>query len=152
SEEIVLACLLHDIGGTLMKADHGYWGAQLIEPYVSEKISFAVRYHQALRFFPDAETGYEYPVRYYEAFGIDYVPPPHIQAAYEYAKSHKWYMEARLVTTNDLYAFNKDVVVHIDEFRDIIGRHFKTPKEGLGYDNSPVAHMWRTLVNPDAPL
>jgi len=151
-EETVLACLLHDIGGYLMKADHGYWGAQLIEPYVSEKVSFAVRQHQCLRFYADPETGYEYPVRYYEAFGFDYVPPPHIQAAYDYTRNHSWYMEARLVTMNDLYTFNPNVKVDIDEFREIIGRHFKTPKEGLGYDNSPVAHMWRTMINPDAPL
>ena len=38
------------------------------------------------------------------------------------------------------------------QFTDIVGRHFKQPKEGLGNDNSPVAHMWRTLANPDAPL
>jgi hypothetical protein len=152
SDQVILACLLHDIGGTLMKADHGYWGAQLIEPYVSEKIAFAIRYHQALRFFPDSDAGYEYPVRYYEAFGIDYVPPPHIQAAYEYARNHPWYTEARLVTTNDLYASNPDIKVHINEFRDIIGRHFRMPEDGLGYDNSPVAHMWRTMINPDAPL
>jgi hypothetical protein len=25
-------------------------------------------------------------------------------------------------------------------------------KEGLGFDNSPSAHMWRTLQNPDRPL
>ena len=31
-EEVILACLLHDIGGSLMKADHGYWGAALILP------------------------------------------------------------------------------------------------------------------------
>jgi hypothetical protein len=24
--------------------------------------------------------------------------------------------------------------------------------EGLGYDNSPVAHMWRSIERPDAPL
>ena len=151
-EETVLACLLHDIGGYLMKADHGYWGAQLIEPYVSEKVSFAVRQHQALRFFADKESGYEYPIRYYETFGFDYEPPPHITAAYEYTRNHKWYMEARNVTSNDLYSFNPNIKVHIDEFREIVGRHFKQPKEGLGYDNSPVAHMWRTMINPDAPL
>jgi len=38
------------------------------------------------------------------------------------------------------------------KFTDIIGRHFKQPQEGLGNDNSPTAHMWRTIVNPDAPL
>jgi hypothetical protein len=31
-------------------------------------------------------------------------------------------------------------------------RYFKQPKEGLGYDNSPGAHMWRSLIYPDHPL
>ena len=108
SEEIVLACLLHDAGVSLMRTEHGYWGAQLIEPYVSERVAFAVRYHQALRFYPDPDVGYEYPESYYQIFGIDYVPPPHIQKAYEYAQNHKWYMDARLVTMNDLYSFDPD--------------------------------------------
>jgi len=152
SEEVVLACLLHDTGNSLIRSDHGYWGAQMIEPYVSERVAFAVRYHQALRFFPDPAFDYEYPTGYFQTFGIDYVPPPHIQAAHQYARNHKWYEDARLVTTNDLYAFDPDVQVSIDEFRDIIGRHFKQPKEGLGFDNSSVSHMWRTMINPDAPL
>jgi hypothetical protein len=42
--------------------------------------------------------------------------------------------------------------VSIDPFTDIIGRHFKQPKEGLGFDNSPVAHMWRSIAFPDHPL
>jgi hypothetical protein len=152
SEEIILACLLHDAGQGLMTTDHGWWGAQLIEPYVSERVTFAVKYHQALRFYPDPAVGYEYPESYFQTFGIDYVPLPHIKAAYEYARNHKWYMEARLVTTNDLYSFDPNVHVSVDEFTDIIGRHFKQPKDGLGYDNTPVAHMWRTMINPDAPL
>jgi hypothetical protein len=152
SEEIILACLLHDAGQGLMKTDHGWWGAQIIEPYVSERVTFAVRYHQALRFYPDPSVGYEYPESYYQTFGIDYVPLPHIQAAYEYARNHKWYMDARLVTLNDLYAFDPDVQVEVDEFTDIIGRHFRQPAEGLGYDDTRVSHMWRTMINPDAPL
>ena len=35
---------------------------------------------------------------------------------------------------------------------EVIGRHFKQPKEGLGFDGSPVAHMWRSAANPDSPL
>jgi hypothetical protein len=61
-------------------------------------------------------------------------------------------MEARLVTVNDLYAFEPGVTVTIEPFLDIIGRHFKQPKEGLGFDNSPVAHMWRSMIIPDTPL
>ena len=50
-----------------------------LEPYVSERVAFAIKYHQALRFYPDPATGYEYPESYYQTFGIDYVPLPHIQ-------------------------------------------------------------------------
>jgi hypothetical protein len=38
-EELTLACLLHDVVLNLTKVDHGWWGAQMMEPYVSEKIS-----------------------------------------------------------------------------------------------------------------
>jgi hypothetical protein len=152
TEEVILACLLHDVSQSLIKVDHGWWGAQLFEPYVSEKVTFAIRYHQALRFFPDHAAGYEYPDLYKTMFGVDYVPPPHIQAAYKYARNHKLYMEARLVTVNDLYAFDPKAVVSIEPFLDIVGRHFKQPKEGLGYDNSPSAHMWRSMIMPDSPL
>ena len=152
SEEVILACLLHDVVQSLIKPDHGWWGAQLFEPYVPEKTTFAIRYHQTLRFYADSQAGYEYPELYYRTFGVDYQPPPHIEAAYKMVRNHKWYMEPRLVTVNDLYSFDPKAVVTIDPFVDIVGRHFKQPKEGLGHDNSPVAHMWRTLANPDAPL
>jgi len=151
-EETILACLLHDVVLNLMKVDHGWWGAQLLEPYVPEKVSWGIRYHQALRFFPDSSVGYEYPEMYNHIFGKDYVPPPYIKQTYEYARNHKWYMEARMITVHDLYAFDPNMKVSIDPFIDIIGRHFKQPKEGLGYDNSPVAHMWRTLIFPGSPL
>ncbi len=152
SEEIILACLLHDVVLNLVKVDHGWWGAQMVEPYVHEKVSWAIRYHQALRFYPDPSVGYEYPEQYVRIFGKDYVPQPHIKAAYEYARNHKWYMEARLITVNDLYAFDPNAKVSLEPFMDIIGRHFKQPKEGLGNDGSPTAHMWRTMMYPDNPL
>ena len=152
SEEIILACLLHDVVQGLIKVDHGWWGAQLFEPYVPAKTTFAIRYHQALRFYEDTAAGYEYPDLYRRMFGVDYVPPPYIEATYKMVRKHKWYMEPRLVTVNDLYAFDPAVTVSIEPFIDIMGRHFKQPKEGLGYDNSPVAHMWRTIQFPDSPL
>jgi hypothetical protein len=39
-------------------------------------------------------------------------------------------------------------VVDLDVFTDIIGRNFRQPKEGLGFDDSPSAHMWRTINRP----
>jgi hypothetical protein len=151
-EEIILACLLHDTVQEIMRSDHGYWGAQLYAPYVPERTSFAIKYHQALRFYADTEAGYEYPDLYKRIFGQDYVPALHVQADYKYARNHSWYDAPREVTVSDLYAFDPNAVVSIDPFLDIVGRHFKQPKEGLGNDGSAVAHMWRTIANPDAPL
>jgi len=148
-EKIVLACLLHDIGVIgFIRADHGYWGAQLVEPYVEEETSWAIRAHQALRFYPDESVGYAYPESYVKNFGADYKPDAYIEDEYNRARNHKWYMTARMITVHDIYSFDPDVVVDLEDFTDVIGRNFKQPKEGLGFDNSPVAHMWRTLIRP----
>ncbi len=148
-EKMVLACLLHDISVIgFLRPDHGYWGAQLIEPYVDEEVSWAIRMHQCLRFFPDDSVGYAYPDNYIRMFGKDYTPEPYIVADYERARAHKWYMSARMICVNDLYSFEPDVVVEFGEFEDVIGRHFKQPAEGLGNDNTPASHMWRTLRRP----
>ena len=50
-DDIVLACLLHDTVQEIMRSDHGYWCAQLYAPYVPERTAFAIKYHQALRFY-----------------------------------------------------------------------------------------------------
>jgi hypothetical protein len=151
-EDIVFACLVHDLSLSLMRAEHGFWSAQMFEPYVSEKVTFAIRHHATLRFFPDGDAGYEYPELYRTMFGSDYVPPPHQQAEYQWVRKHRWYMAPRLVTVNDLYSFEPGVKVSVEEFEDVIGRHFRQPKEGLGLDGSAVAHIWRTAANPDSPL
>jgi hypothetical protein len=152
TDEVILACLLHDTAQALIKVDHGWWSAQLFEPYIPEKTAFAIRYHQALRFYPDESVGYEYPELYNRMYGSDYKPEPYIEETYRMVRAHKWYMEPRLVTVNDFYAFDPNAVVSIEPFTDIIGRLFKQPKEGLGFDNSLVAHMWRSIAFPDHPL
>jgi len=149
SEKVVLACLLHDIAVvSFIRCDHGYWGAQMIAPYVDEEVSDAIRMHQALRFFPDESVGYGYPDMYVKYFGPDYVPEPYIQEEYKRARNHKHYMTARLICVNDIYAFDPNAKVNLEQFEDIIGRNFRQPKEGLGWDSSPSAHMWRTIMWP----
>ncbi len=152
-ERTIMACLLHDISVTnLVRPDHGYWCAQMIEPYVDERISWGIRFHQALRFFPDPAVGYEYPEMYNRMFGEDYEPDEYIKGAHSEARAHEWYMEARNITLNDEYAFDPAKQVSLDPFIDIIGKNFKNPPEGLGYDGSPVSHMWRTMMFPKRPL
>lgn len=149
-EKVVMACLLHDISVmNLIRTDHGYWCAQMVAPYVDEEVAWAIEKHQALRFFPDESVGYEYPEAYIRYFGADYRPEPYVVQEYERARNHKWYMTSREITINDLYSFEPDVLIEIDEFTDIIGRNFRQPKDGLGFDGSPVAHMWRSIIWPN---
>ena len=149
SEKIVLACLLHDIANSaFIRADHGYWSAQLVEPYVDPEVTWAIKYHQALRFFPDESVGYEYPEIVQAAVWRGLLARALHSPGLPQARDHKWYMSSRLITLNDLYAFDKNVKVELEEFTDIVGRNFKQPKEGLGFDGSPVAHMWRTIIWP----
>jgi hypothetical protein len=149
-EKVVMACLLHDFAnGGLIRSDHGYWGAQMMRPYVDEEVAWAIEKHQALRYFADEDVGYEYPQSYNRFFGPDYAPPDYIQREAEEARQHRWYMSGRLVTKYDIYFFDQDEVIDPEIFTDIIGRNFKQPAEGLGFDGSPSAHMWRTFIWPN---
>jgi hypothetical protein len=122
-ETAIMACLLHDISnGCLVRPDHGYWSAQIVAPYVSEEVAWAVKYHQALRYFPDESVGYGYPENYDLFFGAEYRGelPEYIHRDAAVARNHPWYMTSRIVT-----------------------------EEGLGHDDSPAAHMWRTMIWPN---
>jgi hypothetical protein len=150
SETIVIACLLHDISnGAFLRSDHGYWGAQMIAPYVTEEVAWAVQNHQALRYFADEAAGFKYPDAYHQFFGPEFKPAEYLCKAHEDARNHRWYMTSRLITIYDVYAFQDGVDVDPEIFTDIIGRNFREPKEGLGFDGSPVAHMWRTMIWPN---
>jgi hypothetical protein len=105
-------------------------GAQLVEPYVDEEISWAIKAHQALRFFPD------------------YEPDEYIKHEYDTARNHKWHMTARMITVHDIYSFDPNAKVSWEPFVDILGRNVRQPEEGLDNDSSPSAHMWRTIRRP----
>ena len=66
-----------------IRADHGYWGAQMVAPYVDEEVAWAIRAHQALRFYADESVGYSYPEAYIKNFGADYRPDPYIEEEYK---------------------------------------------------------------------
>ena len=149
-EKVIMACLLHDIAiAGLISSNHGYWGAQMVAPYVDEEVAWAIQKHEALRYFADEPAGYSYPQAYIDYFGADYRPPAYLCHEAEEARKHRWYMTSRLITINDIYSFDPNAVVDFSEFEDVIGRNFRQPAEGLGFDGSPVAHMWRTMIWPN---
>ena len=98
SEKMVLACLLHDISTIgFIRGDHGYWGAQLVEPYVDEEVTWAIRAHQVLRFYPDPRSA-TISQSYIKTFGADYRPDPYVEEDYQRMRNHKWYMSGRMIT------------------------------------------------------
>ena len=106
-EKVVLACLLHDIAiVSFIRCDHGYWGAQMIEPYVDEEVAWAVKTHQALRFFPDETVGYGYP-NLYKSNCLGRTTSPNLTSSRSTSArgAHKWYMTSRLICLNDIYSF-----------------------------------------------
>ena len=50
---------------------------------------------------------------------------------------------------NEVYAFDNADPIDPEQFADIIGRNFREPGDGLGFDDSPVARMWRTMICPN---
>lgn len=160
-EPVVIATLCHDMGQSIARPDHAYWSAMLVRPYVSDEVAWTIEAHQSLRFYPDESCGYRgAPAFYKQYFGADAKPDPYIEDQYTHARRHKWYMNARLVTMADqetpepkeLYVDSPHEQLDPAIFTDLIGRNFKMPKEGLGFDNSSVAHMWRTLIFPTRML
>ena len=122
-------------------------GRAAVEPYVDEEVAFAIRYHQVLRFYPDESVGYHYPEST-SGSSARTTSRSRISSGVPDARDHKWYMTARLLTVNDLYAFDPSVHVELEEFTDIVGRHFRQPEGGPGLRHSPSAHMWRTINWP----
>ena len=94
-----------------------------------------------MRFFADESVGYRYPEMYIKLFGDDYKPEPYIVAEYERARNHKWYMTSRLITVNDLYAFDPSVQVELEEFTDDIAERaneYAPPVWGRAGDISAI--------------
>lgn len=49
NEEIIVAALVHDIGGTLAPYNHGALAAAILQPYVSEKVCWIVEHHDTFQ-------------------------------------------------------------------------------------------------------
>ena len=99
-EKVVLACLLHDIAVvSFIRCDHGYWGAQMIEPYVDEEVAWAMKTSSGAALLSRMNrSATAIPTSTSNFFGPDYRPEPYIVDEYQRARKHKWYMTSRLIS------------------------------------------------------
>jgi hypothetical protein len=120
----------------------------MVAPYVDEEVSWAIEKHEALRYFRTSRRDTAIR-RLTSTTSARTTARLTTSAASTTRRAKPWYMTSRLVTINDIYSFDPDAAVDYDEFEDVVGRNFRQPREGLGFDGSPVAHMWRTMIWPN---
>ena len=135
-EDIVFACLLHDTGMALQRRITATSGRPSMLPmWTKRSPGRSVTIRPCV--FPGSRSRIRVSRDVLRDFGKDFVPEPYIQRDYEYARKHKWYMAARLVTLNDEYSFDKSITLTIDPFIDIIGRNFKQPAKASAGTTRP---------------
>ncbi len=76
-------------------------------------------------------------------FGPACRPDPYIEEdLLQRMRSPNWYLAGRQIVVHDIYSFDPNVHVELEEFTDIIGATSPlSPSRDRGYDNGPVAHM-----------
>ncbi len=152
-EETVLACLLHDVGLAVVRPDHGWWGAQLVEPYVAGEGVLGNPLPPGAALLPGRVS----------RLRISADVRQDVRRGLPAARIHRRGASNMRATTSGTWppaisrcsmttASTRTSRGRSNRSSDIIGRHFRQPKEGLGNDSSATAHMWRTLIDPSKPL
>ena len=150
-EKTVLACLLHDIGVVgFIRCDHGYWGAQMIEPYVDEEISWAIQVAPGVAFLPGrVRSATPIPTSTSGCSARTTSRSPTSMKSTSAHAQHKWYMTSRMITVLRRLLVRPECRSGASaNSRTSSAATGKQPKEGLGFDNSSSSHMWRTLNWP----
>jgi predicted HD phosphohydrolase len=112
TDEEVVAALTHDLGKLFSIPNHGAIAAEMLKPYVSEDIYYAVQHHQAFQ------------GRYYfEHLGLD-------PEAREQFRDESWYdFAVKLVDEWDAPAFDPEFDVDsLESFEPEVTRVFTRPK------------------------
>ena len=90
---------------------------------------------------------------YVRLFGEDFEPEPYIKRDYEKRAEAQMVQTARHdLRQRHLLVRSRSESVSWRNSSDIIGRNFKQPQEGLGWDGTPASHMWRTIMMPTRAL
>lgn len=111
SDEMVLACLCHDIGKILTVPNHGEVASEILKPYVSDNTYNMIRHHQ------DFQGRY-----YFNFFGKN-------SQEREKYRAEPWYdMTCQFVDDWDQAAFDpKYSVLPLEEFEPLVKQFFTKP-------------------------
>jgi hypothetical protein len=160
SEEVVLAAFLHDYGKLIRRQQHSFFSAEMIRPYVSEKVHWLVLQHfDAIGILqPDEKrmkaTKLVHPTQqmrdvWYnrQAFKPGARVPNRIGLDLAALVNHPWAEELAQVREADDWGRIPHYAPDVrQELKTIIERHFKLPKQGLGADGSSASAYWKLII------
>lgn len=160
NEEVVLAAFLHDYGKLIRRQQHSFFSAELIKPYVSEKVHWMVAQHFdviAVLASDDERmksTKLVHPTQqmrdvWYnrQAFKDGPRVPNRVDLDLGSLVNHKWSAELAQVREADDWGRIPHYVPDVRQaVMKIVGSHFKQPKQGLGADGSSAAPFWKLII------
>lgn len=160
NEEVVLAAFLHDYGKLIRRQQHSFFSAEMIKPYVSEKVHWMVLQHFDVIAVLAADeermqsTKLVHPTQqmrdvWYnrQAFKDGPRVPNRVDLDLESLVNHKWSAELAQVREADDWGRIPHYAPDVrQEVMKIVDRHFKQPKKGLGADGSSASAYWKLVI------
>ena len=147
SEDVITAAFLHDLGKTVSYEKHCWFSAEMIKPYVSEKIYWITKVHFDIGYamYPDLNKvpkkwRFLFTDNINDRIGLD----PSV------FKKNPWYLDGTRVREADDAGrtANKNPTNIVPELKKILSRTFKQPKQGLGYDGAYSDELWKMIIEP----
>jgi predicted HD phosphohydrolase len=146
SDDVITAALCHDLGKAVSYEKHCYFSAEMVKPYVSEKIYWIIKNHFDVGYamYPDLQ---KVPVKQrwlftdnnHDRIGLD-------PAA---LKRNQYYLECTRVRDSDDSGRKRSYRPKIqDELRKVLAKTFKLSKQGLGYDGASSDELWKLMIEP----
>jgi hypothetical protein len=141
-DEVVTAAFLHDYGKLINRRKHSWFSAEMMRPYVSERVYFMIQVHFDIgHLLMDREPWFSAPCFAPEANRLD------LEERLQWIRNHEWFKGAALVCKAEIEARTpKRCPDVIGDLRKVLGRTFKLPRQGLGYDHSSAAELWKVAI------
>lgn len=161
SEEVIVASFLHDFGKLIRRQNHCWFGAEMLKPYISEKMYFLILWHfDIVDIMPTDDkrierSGLVHPSQstkdlWYNAQAFRDSrgrKQQRLALDMEPILNHPWYEELSQVRQCDDFGRVPHRIPNIRaELEPIVNRHVKFLPGGLGNDGTSADRLWQTVV------
>jgi hypothetical protein len=141
NDDVVVASFLHDFGKLINRRKHTYFSAELMRPYVSEKVHWLILNHLDVNHIVMPEDPrWENKTSFEEE-------AHRVQLDLSSIKNSPWFDDLLKVRECDEGGRIRLKCPEIrPDLERVLDRSFKLSKAGLAYDKSSAAELWKLIV------